>query len=474
MAIQIRRGSNAEWETNNSNIVVGEPAVATDSKRAFIGTASGAYMELANLEAIAPAYDPGNSYMIDDYVSYQGKLYVCTVPTSGAWDASAWQVTSLGQALAENAYSNYETYTMSGDIVSFPNGAGGVPVKDLQVGIEAVQDLHGYDHPWVGGAGKNMLQNEMGSGSSKGVTYSTDDNGVTTLTGSATGNLEVLIGTVTLESGTEYKINGNSFANANCRMQLKRTLSSSSLVQIYDNSDVSYTPSETGEYYVTMVVITGNNPNGLKIYPMVRLASVSDATFAPYSNICPISGWTGANIYVSPTADEEDATVYSITWQTEAGTVYGGTFDVTTGVLTITHIYVKPTSYGSNGINAFSSSVYFSYDSSYPLQAGVLGIISNVATGATRTSANCSAYGIVAYGNTTSRNVGVAGDINLYPTEDSLRQALLNSNAEFVIPLATPQTVQLTPQQVRTLLGENNIWADSGEVEVTYRISNVQ
>ena len=94
-----------------------------------------------------------------------------------------------------------------------------------------------------------------------------------------------------------------------------------------------------------------------------------------------------------------------------------------------------------------------------------MGIISNIATGATRTSANCSAYGIVVYGNTTSRNVGVAGDINLYPTEDSLRQALLNSNAEFVIPLATPQTVQLTPtQDITTLLGQNNIWADTGNI----------
>jgi hypothetical protein len=29
---------------------------------------------------------------------------------------------------------------------------------------------------------------------------------------------------------------------------------------------------------------------------MIRLATETDATFAPYSNICPISGWTGADI----------------------------------------------------------------------------------------------------------------------------------------------------------------------------------
>lgn len=35
--------------------------------------------------------------------------------------------------------------------------------------------------------------------------------------------------------------------------------------------------------------------------------------------------------------------------------------------------------------------------------------------------------------------------------------------------LATPTTYQLTPQQIDTLLGDNNVWADSGEVEVVYK-----
>ena len=37
--------------------------------------------------------------------------------------------------------------TASGDIASFPDGADGLPVKDLTVSIEPVQDLHGYDSP---------------------------------------------------------------------------------------------------------------------------------------------------------------------------------------------------------------------------------------------------------------------------------------------------------------------------------------
>ena len=41
--------------------------------------------------------------------------------------------------------------------------------------------------------------------------------------------------------------------------------------------------------------------------------------------------------------------------------------------------------------------------------------------------------------------------------------------AEVVYTLATPQTYQLTPTEVDLLLGTNNVWTDSGEVEVTYK-----
>ena len=37
-----------------------------------------------------------------------------------------------------------------------------------------------------------------------------------------------------------------------------------------------------------------------------------------------------------------------------------------------------------------------------------------------------------------------------------------------VYPLATPQTYQLTPEEVDLLLGTNNIWADSGDITVQY------
>ena len=43
------------------------------------------------------------------------------------------------------------------------------------------------------------------------------------------------------------------------------------------------------------------------------------------------------------------------------------------------------------------------------------------------------------------------------------------SGVQLVYKLATPQTYQLTPTEVKTLLGVNNIFANTGDTEIEYR-----
>ena len=47
------------------------------------------------------------------------------------------------------------------------------------------------------------------------------------------------------------------------------------------------------------------------------------------------------------------------------------------------------------------------------------------------------------------------------------------SGQNIVYPLATPQTYQLTPTEVKTLLGDNNIFADCGDVAIEYETGTV-
>ena len=43
------------------------------------------------------------------------------------------------------------------------------------------------------------------------------------------------------------------------------------------------------------------------------------------------------------------------------------------------------------------------------------------------------------------------------------------SGVQLCYELATPQTYQLTPTEVTTLLGDNTIWADTGDTTAEYR-----
>lgn len=52
MAIQFRRGTQAQWDANNSNIVAGEPVITTDTGNVYVGTAPGEYVELGKASDI--------------------------------------------------------------------------------------------------------------------------------------------------------------------------------------------------------------------------------------------------------------------------------------------------------------------------------------------------------------------------------------------------------------------------------------
>lgn len=92
MAIQIRRGTDASWEANNSNIIAGEPVATMDTERLFIGTGSGAYAEFANVGIVAGEFNTHKSYIVGELTTYSGKIYKCTTPHEGAWNASHFEL----------------------------------------------------------------------------------------------------------------------------------------------------------------------------------------------------------------------------------------------------------------------------------------------------------------------------------------------------------------------------------------------
>ena len=158
----------------------------------------------------------------------------------------------------------------------------------------------------------------------------------------------------------------------------------------------------------------------------------------------------------------------SVDWTTEAGTVYGGTLDVTTGVLTVDRTYKllngvddSVVSYRNNGKSTITTRAYVS--------------IANKAFGSANIISSefhlTSADDVVGKmnGRITSNGVEFFLDISVPETIDDVKAWFANNPAQVVYELATPQTYQLTPQEVSTILGQNNIFADTGNVTVQYR-----
>lgn len=164
---------------------------------------------------------------------------------------------------------------------------------------------------------------------------------------------------------------------------------------------------------------------------------------------------------VGSTATEYTPYTAPTTHTTSLGrTVYGGTVDMVSGVLKVTHALVD---LGTLNWNMNTSGQFYGLLSPY----GVSDISgSNVV---------CSQYvGGNAYGGTADGIICVYGSNHnvwvrnsRYSSAADFKTAM--NGVQLCYELSTPTTYQLTPQQINTLSGVNNVWVDSGDVTVTFR-----
>ena len=463
-----------------------------------------------------------------------------------------------GEVTLAQLESVLPTDTASGAIASFPDGTDLFPMKSCLVDINPIQDLHGYDSPWVGGGGKNIL----------------DPSAKTTYSGSEGARWYESNG-FTLKANTTYVFKYFPTNAESVAVYIRAKSDGTTLAQ--SSGSVTYTPTaDTLVYfqaYRSPSLDSSDNKFGLYI-------GSAENTWTPYSNICPISGWTGCEVtvdcvniwdgvwesgeiyasngqnanssaqwrsknyipikpstsyYVSSASGLTKAirarfydfnknyigyspqsgsttcgssfvtpsnayymrfspnnsdipnhdvginypstytdytayngTTYPITWQTEAGTVYGGTVDVVTGVLTVTHalntidgtqnlIDNGTLPYGGKqvGFTPSPAKANGSPNSYSDLVSDKFHYISSAAEGSIN-------------GRTGNGNVY----INTPSTATTMEQAYTwfeNNPTQVWYKLATPTTIQLTPTEVSILLGQNNIFADCGDVAVTYK-----
>ena len=521
-------------------------------------------------------------YGFNTYYCNSGKTYVFySMDLAKYISDKTTEVQEEEQAKLEKAFA---TDTASGAVATFTDGADDIPMKSVKVAIEPVQDLHGYDHPWPAGGGKNKFHNTGVTTTSNGVTFTVNADGTVSCSGTASGTavFHVFLSYSDLPQGESLILNGcpaggnftSNYGTALC------DVNGAALDPATDSgAGVTYTPANLADLAQYQIVVrSGINANGLVFKPMIRLASETDATFAPYSNICPISGWTGAqvvrtgknlfdsatvfasfgftheddgswsreniygiantqlwenpgfvsqisirftakyasdtstgirfkfkytdgtfgNLYLTPSLTYQNYTftsnsgkvvsaiffdygsnntktwfkdvqfeasstateyepytgnTYPITFPSEAGTVYGGELDVTNGTLTVDRAMVD--------LGTLNFSNYDEYNERWNTT-----ISDKKSTGGRSANLWSDRWNATTKAATGDEGVmfGYLQNVYFY-TSDSNN----TPTGQLVYELATPIVYHLTPTEIKSLLGDNNIWADAGDTEVTYR-----
>ena len=325
----------------------------------------------------------------------------------------------------------------SGSLVSV-NDAADLPVVDLAVEIKAVQSGIGDPSP------SNVRP--ISGWSSVGVTRASiniwDEQtllGYFDNTGAWNTSATILSSknAIPVSPNTTYYIKGQSGVNMYVTYWTKRVNSGES----HQDSFISRSSNVSNS-----VITTPANCYALHF-------NIASAYGTTYQNDISINNPSTDTAYHAYTG----ATVNIALGQT----VYGGSLDVTSGVMTVTH--------GSKLFSDLSWTKHSSYANTYyadvpDIKAGATSILVN---------AICSAYKAVTRQNQTQQATNysfsaTSQNNRVFVIDDSYQDltAFETGTATYriVYELAQPVTVQLTPTEVETLLGINNIWADSGDI----------
>jgi hypothetical protein len=487
-------------------------------------------------------------------------LEVTANGTYTAPEGKAYSPVNVNVPMPENAYLLKEA---SGSLVSFNDGAD-LPMPSFICNIDAQQDLHGFDAPWVGGAGKNKLpmtvegikaaNNNWGS-SWSGNTLVTRGIAIDLLTDSGNNLIGIkfngtssgqfifnFTGTTTpyvVNTYGEMKFNGfdgRTSPSQYCNIIMYSNDGAQWANEAYQaGGDDRVILSNYDYVSIGFLIRSGQTLNNVVVRPMLRLSTETDPTFAPYSNICPISGHTGVNAKVRGknlyNNEVGTLTTNGITFTKNAdgsiqtsGTATSNAYYNMSNRILPKDTYIVSGCPSGGAEDKYKISVY-NATSSQPIGGSDIGngfhftadgeseyrLFIRIINGqnmegftfypmirlATETDSTYEPY------NPNSQTIQVswqteAGEV--YGGEVDLVSGVLTvtdgyiasydgeilpstwisdsdvyaeettptTGAEVVYKLAEAQTYQLTPTQIKSLLGNNNAWCDTGDVDIEY------
>ena len=361
------------------------------------------------------------------------------------------EVADLKSAIGENGaniLSAYPTDTASGAIASLSDGADDIPVKALTVSIRPAQSGSGDPAP-------DNVRPISGWTQAK-----------VTRTGVNVWDEDWELGRL------DYDKNSQTWGqNVNTTEQIR----SKNYISVIPGQNY-YCKAFTGT--AVYAIYYGADKSPVPTISNQGFQAVANVSFQVPSNAhyirfyVPSTTVYGNNISINYPSTDHDYHAYTGTTVTIDldGTVYGGTLDVLTGVLTVEYVKKSVTSFdGVWGAQPFGYGVYTAFSDTDHERTKIdsAKMVSNIFTYSSVGRDRTPLYGYGGSDGASSTQTFILPD-----TITSLAEAnawLANNPTECTFKLATPTTYQLTPMEVSTLLGANNIWADTGYVSVNYR-----
>jgi len=484
-------------------------------------------------------------YAVDDALSSTSEHPVQNKVVKTALDNKVDKVD--GKGLSTNDYTNEEkalvatipdkadaddvagTQIVSGNPITLTDCAP-INAEKLEVELEPKQDLHGYDFPWVGGVGKNKLPmtvdgikaaNTSGSWSVNvytinGGTFAilTDNDGnVTGIKVNGTFSASTVLNMDSKVLSGNYVLNGcpTGGGSNTYRLDLRRTNGG----DVYIDSGSGVEVNGINEsVYGAIRIQSGYTASNITFYPMLRLSTETDPTFAPYSNICPITGYTECEV------DDVGFNQWDEEWETGVISIQNGENVSGNGIRSKNYCKCQPnTSYylyvGQSAdyvfwydkdnnfiehVYADSSKVITAPSNAYYFKIRV----DSISTYANNISINYPAtdtdyhphqsrtasvtFGQTVYGGTVDFKTGVvtvdSGIIASYNGE-TLPSTWISdrdvyavgttptTGAQVCYKLAEPQTIQLTPQELKLIKQHNNLTTNGTTITLGYQPDNV-
>ena len=263
----------------------------------------------------------------------------------------------------------------------------------------------------------------------------------------------------------------------------------SDAINVLNGTEGTYLPSEMGAAIIDAIPTEEVTDDIVSVtdaaaYPAEGLEfaiePVQEGSGDPSpTNIRPISGWTGVNGKHSGT-DTTQYTEIPITFPAAAGTVYGGKVDVVNGKLTVNYASVDLGTMNWNRDTttrpADRATIHAFYATLNDCKTVDLNAIPKMMSSSfTVDSVIKVDYG--GYGNIKDNICGGADNNHRVWIYGSIYNDLSPSDfkaamqgVQLVYELAKPIEYDITPQEVQMLLGDNNVWCDTGDTTLEYKV----